>query len=74
MASDSNLVASRIDEIFRTALGRPPEDREIKRFERAVERLASLHEIATDKVLQSEKIWRDVAHSVFNMKEFIFVR
>jgi len=33
-----------------------------------------LHEVSDGKLLSSEKVWSDVAHAIFNSKEFIYVK
>jgi len=40
---------------------------------RAVARLAALHGVPPDEVLHSRAVWKDVAHALFNLKEFIYV-
>ncbi len=63
----------RIEHLFLVAFGRPPRSEERSRFENAVRRLAELHQAPADRVLQSQAIWKDVAHTLFNLKEFIYV-
>ena len=36
--------------------------------------LASLHKIPKEGLLNSRAVWKDLAHTVFNMKEFIYLR
>jgi hypothetical protein len=66
-------VAARIEHVFRVGLGRPPEPEERQRFERAVAELAELHGVPVEGVLKSRAVWKDVAHAVFNVKEFIYI-
>ncbi len=66
-------VAPRIDAMFRTALGRLPTDDERARFEQAVRRLAELHRVPAGEILKSLPVWKDLAHAVFNLKEFIYI-
>lgn len=73
IARDDSGVAARIDAVFAQALGRAPTSEEQQRFEQAVATLAGLHEVPMADVLQSRDVWRDVAHSVFNLKEFIYI-
>lgn len=70
---DDSSVAARIDAVFEQALGRAPTNDEQQRFEQAIATLATLHEVSVAEVLQSRDVWRDVAHSVFNFKEFIYI-
>ena len=65
-------VDGRIRHMFVKALGRPPEEAELARVtdylnaaaERGAERALLLYDAA---------VWQDVAHSLFNLKEFIFI-
>jgi hypothetical protein len=66
-------IAARIDAAFETALSRPPRDDERQRFEQAVAQFATLYQVPTGEVLQSRVVWRDVAHSIFNLQEFIYI-
>ncbi len=64
----------RIDRMFRTALGRPGNIGEVKRFEKAVQDLATLNDVPPAEVLKSKVVWKDIAHAFFNLKEFIYVK
>jgi hypothetical protein len=66
-------AAARVDHLFRAALGRPPHQDEREHFEQAVARLAALHGVPPDGILKSRAVWRDVAHTMFNLKEFIYI-
>ncbi|WLD10045.1 PSD1 and planctomycete cytochrome C domain-containing protein [Planctellipticum variicoloris] len=68
-----DTVASRIDHMLATALGRPATADERQRFEQTALQLAELHQIAPGDVLQSQVVWKDLAHAVFNLKEFIYI-
>jgi hypothetical protein len=59
--------------MFRIALGRSPAGRERTRFEDSVAQLAAIHGIATADILQSQVVWQDVAHAMFNVKEFVYI-
>jgi hypothetical protein len=67
-------VDARVEHLFRAALGRRPTDIERERFRGLAGELASLHQIPRDEVLNSLLVWKDLAHTVFNMKEFIYVQ
>ncbi len=66
-------VAKRIAVMFETAVNRPPSADELARFEQAVTQLAELHQVAAADRLTSQPLWRDVAHAMFNLNEFIYV-
>jgi hypothetical protein len=67
-------VEARIDHLFRTALGRPPAPDETTRFVQAASRFATLHAVPPAQVLTSRAVWQDLAHAMFNLKEFITIR
>ena len=73
IARSDESVAKRIDVMFVTALNRPPTSDELARFEKAITQLAELHQVAASDVLKSQLLWRDVAHAMFNLNEFIYV-
>jgi hypothetical protein len=71
-------LGERIDAMFLTALGRRPTDRERGRFELAARRFAELHAIPTGRapeagMLKSRAVWKDMAHAIFNLAEFIYI-
>jgi hypothetical protein len=66
-------AADRIDAMFQTALGRSPTDAERQRFEQAVRQFAELHQTPEADVLASAAVWKDVAHALFNLAEFIYI-
>ena len=65
---------SRIDTMFQTALGRPAELHEQKRFVSLAGELAILRQVPRSAILGDRTVWQDVAHSIFNLKEFIYLR
>ena len=69
-----DTVAARIDGMFLAALGRRPASAEKQRFEMLVNRLSELHQVRAAELLSSVAVWRDVAHAMFNLKEFIYIR
>src|SRR5205807_1642384 len=72
--ADRRLFADRLDHMFQVALGRKAEGEELRRAEQTVARLAELHEIDPTDILRSHTVWKDVAHALFNLKEFIYIR
>jgi hypothetical protein len=73
VARNDTAVAARVTHMSEVALNRSPSVKETKRFEDAIARLAELHQTRPDAVLTSEAVWKEVAHTMFNMKEFIYV-
>jgi hypothetical protein len=68
-----NSIACRVDALFRDALGRAPADAERTRCLAAVHELAAVHGVAEPEILTNRDVWKDVAHMIFNLKEFIFI-
>ena len=60
--------------MYRSALGRLPTNRELKRMQALVSRFGTLHEEGQEDMLASVQVWRDVAHTIFNLKEFIYIQ
>jgi hypothetical protein len=67
-------VNVRIEELFRRALARVPTKIERERFAGLAAELASLYQVPHDQVSDSRLVWKDIAHAVFNMKEFIYIQ
>jgi hypothetical protein len=74
IAEKAPTVESRLDSMFRAALGRAPDEAERTRFAGLAKEVASLHKAAPEKVLDSHDVWKDVAHAIFNLKEFLYLR
>jgi len=74
IAGKAPSAAARIDGMFRSALGRLPDDAERARFVSLANETASLHHVEPAKALDNKDVWKDVAHAMFNLKEFVYVR
>jgi len=73
LARSDDSVGGRLDAMFRTALGRPPAPDERERFADAALQFASLYGVSAADLLQSRPVWKDVAHAVFNLSEFLSI-
>ena len=73
VARTEDSVTARVDAMFQTALSRSPTSDERERFEQAVRQLADLHQVTSADVLTSRAVWKDVAHALFNVNEFIYI-
>lgn len=69
VADASSTVDSRIESMFLQALGRPPDDEELLRWATLVKSLSSHNNILTDQVA-----WKHVAHTMFNLQEFLYYK
>lgn len=68
-------VAARLETMFQTAFGRRPGAGEIARWQDAAADFAALHGMPADPaILGNLAVWKDIAHAMYNAKEFIFIR
>jgi hypothetical protein len=72
--STDDSVESRLAAMFRVALGRPPTNGELERWSASVADLSELHHLDAASKMTSVPLWKDVAHALFNVKEFIYVQ
>ncbi|MEE2738327.1 MAG: PSD1 and planctomycete cytochrome C domain-containing protein [Planctomycetota bacterium] len=63
----------RLHFMFLHALGRPITTNETQQYSDLARKLAGLYEIEVAQLMSSVRIWKDIAHVVFNLKEFIFL-
>ena len=66
--------ADRINFMFQVAYGRTPASDELTRWSAAVSDLAVLHKVDPGEVMNNTTVWADLAHALFNTKEFIYLR
>jgi hypothetical protein len=66
-------TSQRIGAMFLAALGRPPTEAERTRFEQAALQLAELHSVSPADILTNEAVWREIAHTLFNLQEFVYI-
>ena len=66
-------IPTRVEVMFRSSLGRSPDAEELSRFEQAVRQLADLYQVPADNVMLNAEIWKDIAHSIFNLNEMIYI-
>jgi hypothetical protein len=66
-------IQHRIDAMFRATLGRRASAAERERFSGLAAELASLRGVPREAALTNAAVWGDVAHAVFNLKEFIYI-
>ncbi len=71
---DSGTAATRIRRMFAATFARPPSEDELASATSYLNALAADRQVATEKVLANEAVWQDFAQSLFNLKEFIYVR
>ena len=70
----------RIAAMFRSAFSRNPDDAELERWTKLAQDFAarkpdaSAHSPTRGDPMKSLDVWKDIAHTMFNAKEFIYVR
>jgi hypothetical protein len=60
--------------MFHTAFARPPRPEEIERLVTLARRSAELRKAEPSALLTCQPVWQDVAHAIFNLKEFVYVQ
>ncbi|WP_169976945.1 PSD1 and planctomycete cytochrome C domain-containing protein [Tautonia rosea] len=73
-AHPADSIADQLSVMFRDALGRTPNSAEQERWSNLVNDLASEWSITPEDILTSSEIWANVAHTLFNTKEFLYLR
>ena len=66
-------IESRIGAMFQRAFARWPDVSEVNRWQQATRDLAELHGVAEADILSSQAVWQEIAHAIFNTKEFIYI-
>jgi hypothetical protein len=70
----------RLTVMFRRAFGRNPEAAEMARWTTLAHQLVEMHydalapSLPRSDIMKSLDVWKDLAHTMFNAKEFIYVR
>ena len=54
-------------------IGFPPSDADREKAIEAVRRLAAADGVPDADILASRAVWKDTAHMMFNLQEFIFI-
>jgi len=66
-------VPERVKTMFHAAVGRPPNAMEHARLVDLVHRLSGSDQTSEVDLLSDRTVWKDTAHTLFNLKEFIFI-
>ncbi len=74
LEQEEGTLEERLERMFVRAFSRPPRPDELARFGELIRKLGRLYQIPQEHILTSNEIWKDVAHSLFNTKEFIYLR
>ena len=64
----------KVNYAYQRAFSRLAEEKEILKTKRFFEILASTHNINKEEAKENPNIWTDYCHTLFNMKEFIYLK
>ncbi|EDY20723.1 protein of unknown function DUF1549 [Chthoniobacter flavus Ellin428] len=70
----SDCATTRINRMFIAAFARPADDHELAAATEYLNELVVDHKIRPEELLGSAPVWEDFAQSLFNLKEFIYLR
>ncbi|MEE2636186.1 MAG: PSD1 and planctomycete cytochrome C domain-containing protein [Acidobacteriota bacterium] len=71
---EAGTINGRLDHMFIKALARTPTDTERRRIVGYLTTVASERETLPHLLLYDVGVWQDVAHSLFNLKEYLFIQ
>lgn len=74
VADGAASAEQRAQHMFAGALGRMPDESEVARVVALASRCAELHNVPAETMMTCQPVWQDVAHALFNLKEFIYVQ
>ncbi len=74
VARKDDAIDARLTSMFLQALARPPAPEELERWRSLTSSLAAGQGVATAEILLSKTVWKDVAHTFFNTKEFLYLK
>ena len=63
----------RVNAMLLATLSRDGADGELQHFGQLISELSKLYDTPPDAIMRSVPIWKDVAHVMFNLKEFIYI-
>jgi hypothetical protein len=74
VARKDDAVDARLTSMFLRAFARPPSGEELERWRALTDGLAAQHHVDRTTLLSSLPVWKDVAHTFFNTKEFLYLK
>ena len=63
----------RLRALYETAIGRAPEQSEIDRVHKFVSEQAAVYGLNANDAWNDPRIWRDLCHVVYTLKEFVYI-
>ena len=71
---EAGSIDGRLDHMFVKTLARRPTDTERARVTAYLTAIAAERGVAERLLLYDPRVWQDVAHSLFNLKEYVFIQ
>ncbi|MFC4871830.1 PSD1 and planctomycete cytochrome C domain-containing protein [Negadavirga shengliensis] len=68
-----DTLEDRIKFIYLNAFSRLPEQDELGHAINFIQTLAIEYKVSSDEIMEHADLWKDYCHSIFNMKEFIYL-
>jgi hypothetical protein len=73
LAGNAKSPRERITTMYETAFARPPSEAELADAETFLQQQGELLALSASAWLTDERVWADLCHVLFNVKEFIFI-
>jgi hypothetical protein len=73
LSKKNKTVDERVQLAYQVALSRPASEEEVTKAKVFLQKLAGIHKVDTNDTANNFDIWKDYCHSLFNLKEFIFL-
>ena len=73
LADGESSTPARIQRMYLAALGRPPSERELNEAANFLATQANIYGLSREACASDLKLWADLGHVLFNLKEFVFV-
>ncbi|MBI3413749.1 MAG: PSD1 domain-containing protein [Verrucomicrobia bacterium] len=73
LADGGSPATQRVQRMYRAAFGRPPTEREASDAIHFLDEQAKAYGLAKESCANDLKLWADLCHVLFNVKEFVFV-
>ncbi|MHA3772837.1 PSD1 and planctomycete cytochrome C domain-containing protein [Verrucomicrobiota bacterium sgz303538] len=74
LKTNADTPPTRVRAMFEDAFTRAPSEDELAAAAAYLAALGQTHGVADNQLLTNERVWQDFAQSLFNLKEFIYVR
>tara|TARA_Y100001968_G_C19450516_1_gene768225 strand:+ start:3974 stop:7231 length:3258 start_codon:yes stop_codon:yes gene_type:complete len=74
LSTDDSEPRSRLERMLTTAYAREISADELGRWEETLFKLSDLRNTDPNDIMNDQQLWADIAHTIFNSKEFIYLR